>query len=350
MKISITSIRNSLLLSLLIMPYLAQAKLVGKIHGVKGHAFMNYDGRTVTLKKDMDVYDSAQIIVSDDAQVTVGDFYDRYYHLAAGTSFVMHHRAGILQKGQLWSQTAHASRDVSIATANLLMQSFRGEFIVTYSVVDKCSQLTVISGEVNVASPKQPNLRYAISAGEFTIAHPDQDNGYPRAPTRLGYESLQTALAQFPGVTALDHGIAQVQKQSGARSIASVEETPAAPARTQVGSITYIKTVTPARNVASAQEYYLKKVKAPRKPKAVMGAPVRVIGADWKAVTSAPTMKLTAPMVKRDVASVKKGGVPAPGVLEPNLSEFLKSYEFHQSKQHQHTPEVQRLIDDLKSY
>jgi hypothetical protein len=340
MKTLITNIRNSLILALMVVPVVCHAKLVGKVHSVSGHAFMNHDGRTITLKKGMDVHDSAQIIVSDKALVSVGDFYDRYYHLSSGTSVILNERSLALQSGSVWSQAVKTNSSTTIATANLLAQSFNSEFVVTYSVNDKKSQITVISGDVNVASPKQPALRYALVAGQFSSAHPDVDEGYPRTPTRLGFESLNRTLSLFPGVKARDEGIAHIQKnKKQGRAIASVESKELGHS---TGEIIYIKTnKNPTRAPASsgeAQKYYKNRTYV-NKPLSKLGAQVRVIGA---------SSLVTAP--QRQVASVAKTQEPLQ-VREPSkTSEFLKSYQFQESHQHKHTPEVQRLIDDLKSF
>lgn len=344
MKTSITKIKSSLFLLLLLSAVGAQARLVGKIQKVKGTAFMTHDGRTITLKDGMDVHQSAQIIVPDQAQVTVGDFNERRLHLVGGSSLIFNHHEATLLTGSVWSQATPFSKAFTLSTANMLMQSFKGEFVASYSSDTKKTQLTVISGEVNAASPKKPELRYGILAGHFTTAHEDYDEGYPRSPTQLGFASLAATLKMFPGVEALDTSVASAQKKADiGREIASIGE-----AQATKPEVKLIKSNFVERKIASvdtAQKYYLKKT---QRTKASYhkgaGARVRVIGlgalSTRSAVHSAPARKMA--------SIVPKPSVPLKN--DANLSEFLKSYQYHQGQQHKHSPEVQRLIDDLKSY
>ena len=338
MKTSTTSSKSKYLFLALLLPIMAEAKLVGKVHALKGDAFLIRDGKTTTLKKDMDIEEGSQVMVGDDASATVGDFYDRRYNLSSGSNLVMNDRSMTLLKGGLWSQSLSQKANVAVSTANMLLSSFQGEFIATYDAATKKSQLTVIAGEVDIASPMEPAFRYAVVAGQFSHAAPDIDEGYPRAPTRLGYESLMKAVAMFPGVKSMDAGVAQAQ--SAGRTIASVEAV-----AEKKGEIIYMKTVqgtarTPASADGEAQKYFLKSTKkAAHRPKAALSsAKVRVIG--LQAVTAPSSRK---PASTHKIQTQEK----APSV---NQSDFLKSYEQHQRQQPQHSQEVQRLIDDLKSY
>lgn len=338
MKTSITNSKSKYLFLALLLPIVAEAKLVGKVHALKGDAFLVREGKTTTLKKDMDIEEGSQVMVGDDASATVGDFYDRRYNLSSGTNLVMGDRSMTLLKGGVWSQSLSQKANVGVSTANMLMSSYQGEFIATYDAATKKSQLTVISGEVDVASPLEPAFRYAVIAGQFSHATPNVDEGYPRAPTQLGYESLMKAVAMFPGVKSMDAGVAKAQ--SSGRAIASVDEV-----TEKKGEIIYMKTVqsssrTPASASGEAQKYFLKSTKkSAAKPKsALTTAKVRVIGLRSVSVSSS----------RKPASSYKvQPQERAPSV---NSSDFLKSYEAHQRQQPKHSQEVQRLIDDLKSY
>jgi len=343
MKTSITKIKSSLFLLLILFAMGAQARLVGKIHKVKGTAFMTYDGRTITLKDGMDVHQSSQIIVPDQAQVTVGDFNERRLHLAGGSSLIFNHHEATLLTGSVWSQATPFSKAFNLSTANMLMQSFKGEFVASYSSDTKKTQLTVISGEVNAASPKKPELRYGILAGHFTTAHEDYDEGYPRSPTQLGFASLESTLKMFPSVEALDTSVASAQKKADiGREIASIGESEAAKPAVKHIKSNFIE--SKLATVDTAQKYYLKKTQRAKSVSKFEGAKVRVIGlgslSARPVVHMAPARKM-ASIIPKPSSSVQN---------EANISEFLKSYQYHQGQQHKHSPEVQRLIDDLKSY
>lgn len=348
MKTLTTSSKSkALLLALALAPSAVLAGLVGKVHELKGEAFKVVAGKTSTLKVGSDLEEGADILVSDESTITVGDFFDRRHHLSAGSHLTMNDRAVILKKGSLWTQSMGPKSTGQVTTANMLIQAEQGEWVTTYDPAAQRTQLTSISGEVRVASPQEPAFQYAVSAGMFTQAQPKLDDGYPRSPTKLGYESLMKTLALFPGQKSRDAGLAKFQEKSEAsRAIASVENAP------KKGEITFISTPaarTPASaDAGSAQSYFMKKaVKKSRKMKAVghaTTAPVRVIGLS----ATSPTM---AQEHSRKPASVRPAQAPKPSEsLDAKPNDFLKSYQEHKAAQPLHPNEVQRLLDDLESY
>ncbi len=167
------------------------------------------------------------------------------------------------------------------------------------------------------------------------MAIPDVNDGYPRTPTKVGYESLMAAVHLFPGIKSQDAGVAQAQTQvaPAVRSIASVNE--------KKGEIIFMTTVIdakrePASAGGEAQKYFVKKLK--KKKANSTPAIVRVIG--FQAVKAASSRK---------PASSQKVQTQGPEI-RVNDSEFLKSYEQLKSQQPRNPQEVQRLIDDLNSY
>lgn len=345
----------------MLLPGLARAAVIGKVHALKGEAFMVQQGKTTVLTVGADIDDASDILVSDDAQITVGDFFDRRFHLGPGSTLTLRDRFVVLKKGALWTQSVGARSTGQVSTANMLITGEQGEWITTYDPASRRTQLTAISGEVRVASPQEPAFQYNVAAGFFTLADPQVDEGYPRSPTKLGYDSLMKALALFPGQKSRDQGLAKVQeaaeKQPSApqRSIASVNEEMAAAAPVKKGEITFLSSGNSTRAPASADEsglaqsYFLKKSakRAVRKKMTKVSvenniAPVRVYGAQQ--------VVRTAPRAPASVAPV----APAPRAQGQSQSvsrdEFLKSFEEHSKQQPKNAPEVQRLIDDLSSY
>jgi hypothetical protein len=337
MKTSTTNLKSKLLFIALLLPLAAHAKLVGKVHAVKGDVFLIKDGKTSTLKMDMDIEEGSQVMVGDEAEATLGDFYDRRYHLTEGSNLVMNDRATTLLKGAVWSQSLSQKSNVQLSTANMLMSSYQGEFIATFDAAEKKSQLTVISGEVDVASPMEPAFRYAVIAGQFSVANPKVDDGYPRAPTNLGYDSLMKSVSRFPGVKSLDAGVAKAQSQRAPASVAASSEV-------KKGEIIFMKSIqTSERKPASAedeaQKYFLKTTQKPRKvmKREKNEAKVRVIG-----------LQVVAPVSSRKPASSHKAQ-PKAHAPSVNDSDFLKSYQQHQAHQPKNPQELQRLMDDLNS-
>ncbi len=335
MKTSTTSSSSKLLaLVLALAPALAEAKLAAKVHALKGGAFTVMNGVTTALKADMDLEEGADVLVSDDAAVTIGDFYDRRHHLSAGSHATVADGQLILKKGAVWTQSRGAKRPGTITTGNLLVQGFLGEWIVTFDVASGRTQVTTISGEVDVASPEAPAFKYAVAAGYFTFAEPKSEGGYPRSPTKLGYDSLMQTLALFPGQRSMDAGIAKAQEEAGKRAPASMESTPTE--AVGHGKVLHIRTV----ESGDAQKYFLKSLPRAHKRSGVSGqrVPIRIFG--LQAVKAQTARKPAAVSPKLPKASVHRG----------NNEDFLKSYEQHQREQPKNPQEVQRLIDDLQSF
>ena len=329
-------------------PALVHAALVGKVHDLKGQAVMVFEGHTSTLKVGSDIEDGADVLVSDEAAMTVGDFFDRRHHLSGGTNLTMQKNSLILKKVAVWTQSVGSKSSSQISTANMMVLSDKGEWVTTYDPATRRTQLTAISGEVRVASPQEPAFQYAVSAGMFTVADPKLDEGYPRSPTKLGYDSLMKTLAIFPGTKSRDAGLANFQTKQTSRRIASVQEEPVV----GKGQITFIskghKTKRiPASLDGAAQSYFMKKAV---KKSAKVGhsqsttAPVRIIGSQWLSGTAA--VRKPASVSVRKSSSVSK---PSKS-LNDESNDFLKSFEKHMKAQPKNPAEVQRLIDDLQSY
>jgi hypothetical protein len=333
MKTSITRSSSKLLFLLTLLPGLAPAaELVGKVQAVKGEAFLVEAGVTRTVRADMDIHQGAKILVGDGAKITVGDFFDNRHHLAAGTHVSMEANGFVLQKGAVWTQAFSGKTTFTTTTPNMITLGRKGEWVLTYDVARRRSQLTTITGEVDVASPQEPAFKYAVSAGMFTMSDPKIEEGYPRSPTKLGYESLMQTLALFPGVKSQDAGIAQVQDKTPARAVASAK-----------GELVFITTIEkggrlPASAEGSAHHYFSQKTAKKVGKKLGSTAPVRVIG--YQAVAT-PAYRLPA----SKASTQSKDHAP-----RSTDSEFMKSYEIHQRNQPKHSQEVQRLVDDLKSF
>lgn len=336
MKTSIIRLSSSYLFLALLPGFVHAVELVGKVQAISGEAFLVEGGVTRSLKANMDIHQGANILVGDDAKLTVGDFFDNRHHLSAGTNVTVEAQGLVLQKGAVWTQASTGRSTFTANTPNMVVMGRKGEWILTYDVARRRSQLTTITGEVDVASPQEPSFKYAVSAGMFTMSDPKVEEGYPRSPTKLGYESLMQTLAIFPGVKSQDAGIAQVQQKTPSRSVASVSS----PAK---GELIFIQSIEqggrmPASAEGAAHQYFAKKTAKKVVKHIGTEAPVRVLG--YQVVTKNPS-RLPASKARTQPKE------PAP---RSNEAEFMKSYELHQRNQPKHSQEVQRLVDDLKSF
>src|SRR5690606_4089249 len=124
------------------------------------------------------------------------------------------------------------------------------EFIASYDQQTARSQVLVMNGSVEVANILNKNLKYTVEAGTFTTVDPEKEGGHPRAPTRIGEASLNSAIAEFKSIPT------KASELTPARAIASVQEiTPA-----KKGEILFISSVKRApASVAPAPKTVAKK-------------------------------------------------------------------------------------------
>lgn len=349
MKTSIINLSSKFLIAFFVTANLAYASLVAKVHTLKGEAFVVHMGQTSLLKADADLEEGATILVSDDAAVTIGDFFDHRFNLSGGTHLSVSTKEMVLKKGAVWVQAPVARSSVRVLTPNMIVNGQLGEWIVTYDVARRRTQMTAVMGESDVASPLEPAFKYAVSAGMFTLADPEHENGYPRSPTKIGYESLMKSLALFPGSKSRDAGIAQVQERVEAGQLAQVRApASAAGVATSKGEIIFIQSTerAPASLEGKAQQYFEKKTRHPVAKKKAWGhfAPVRLIGFTG-APRPIPAAK-TAPTQRRPASQTKAAGT-MPSVEE---GAFMRSYEGQQKQQPYQTPEAKKLMDELESF
>ncbi len=332
MKTLFTKSKSSLFL-LAFMAFPLWAKPVAQVTELSGSVFVvKPDGKTATLKANDHLEDKSEVMVEEGGTITLNDYYDSTYHLIGGTHLKLFDRSAQLKRGKTWIQCLNGRFPLALTTANGHASFKKGEFIATFDQATSRSQFLVVSGDVEVSNVLERNLKYSVPAGTFTLVDPEVENGAPRAPTKVGLTSLDSALSEFKKLPEeIKTGIAP------ARSIASVESS------AKKGEITFIKTNRlPASVSGGAQNYFAKKVSKVSQEKTVnLGhAPIRYFGTSWKPV-EAPRMPASIAPV---VPAPKK---IAPQTLDPEFEDSLKRKVLEQPK---FTKELDSLIQDLKSY
>jgi hypothetical protein len=219
---------------------------------------------------------------------------------------------------------------LTLITANTYVDYWKSEFITSFDQVSGKSQIMVVGGDLDVSNILDRNLKYSLTAGAFTVIDPDINEGQPRKPTTIGPDSLSKAMAEFKSIPK---SILNKETPSMKRSIASVEESPVS----KKGEIIFIKT-----NRAPASVEIVKRKKTPARSE-FGSAPIRVIG-----VESEVAPKIVTPnKVKSEVVRVPASAQPTKMIQDV---EFSKSMESAIDRQPKYPSEVQKLIDDLKSY
>lgn len=338
MKTSLTRSKSSLiLLALLCSP--VWAKPVAQVTDISGTVFViTPEGKTHTLKVNDHLDMQSEVMVDEGAAVTFNDYYDATYHLTGGSHVKLYDKSLQLKKGKTWVQSQGSRHPLALTTANGHADFWKGEFIATFDQVSSRSQVLVVNGEVEVSNILDKDLKYSVPAGSFTLIDPDVANGTPRAPTKVGLNSLSSALAEFKALPE------KPTRSAPARGIASVEA--AAPAK---GEIIFIKSHRlPASVKGSARAYFKKKIKP--QSAHLTHAPIRIYGVEPKHNKALTTVAIPAPAprVPASVSPVELPKKTAPfGKIDQEFADSLKKEVAEQPK---HSKELQSLIEDLKSY
>jgi hypothetical protein len=346
MKTSLTKLKSNFILALALSAAPVWAKPVAQVTEVKGQVFMvSPDGKTKSLKANDHVEEKSEIMVGENGNITLNDYYDATYHLTEGSHLKFFDKSVQLKKGKTWIQSLNARHPLALTTANGHVGFWKCEFITTFDQASSKSQVLVVNGDVEVSNVLDKNMKHTVAAGTFTLIDPEVENGLPRTPTKVGLDSLNTALSEFK---ALPEKLKEpTMTPAASRAIASVEAEPVQ-APVKKGEIIFISKSgkmnrLPASAETGAYQYYKKKVgqtsKAP-------SAPIRFYG------MNVPEEKVVAQ--PRIPASIKPNPViamPKKVASELNIdAEFSDSLRKEKASQPNHSKELENLIQDLKSY
>jgi hypothetical protein len=338
MKTSLTKLSSSFLIFSL--SFGVFAKPVAQVVEVSGTVFVvDAQGKTSALKVNQHLEDKSEVMVEEGGTITLNDYFDSTYHLIGGSHLKFFNKSVQLKKGKTWVQSASTRHPLALTTANGHVDFFKSEFIATFDQFTNRTQVLVVTGDVEVSNILDKNMKYTVSAGTFTLVDPDVENGLPRSPTRVGLQSLNTALAEFK----------QLPKQlletaAPVRTIASVEAEKLPSPGVKRGEIIFITTHRKPASVAPGivQKYFKKIV---TKKSDANPVPIKIYGIaiDQPEVEIAPRTPASVQVI---APSVPKIAIPLP-TNDPEFSESLKKHELDQPK---YPKDLQNLIDDLKSY
>lgn len=342
MKTSHTKLKSSFLLGLAVLSVSAWAKPVAQITHVSGQVFMiTPEGNTKTLKVNDHVEEKSEVMVGEDGNVTLNDYYDATYHLVEGSHLKLFNKSVQLKKGKTWIQSMGSRHPLALTTANGHVDFWKGEFITTFEQAGAKTQVLVVNGEIEVSNVLEKNVKHSVSGGSFTTLDPEVDNGLPRYPTKVGLTSLNSALAEFK---ALPEKLKEVE--TPARTIASVDT------EIKKGEILFMMNGKasdrfPASVSGSAHKYFKKKVgRSKASQKSAEGpAPIRFYG--FKPLTQVNH----APRYPASVKPKMPEAMPKKVGTELNIdAEFSDSLRMEKAMQPNHPKELENLIQDLKSF
>jgi hypothetical protein len=341
MKTSITILRSSLFLLALTVVSNSHAKGLAKIHALKGKGFVVYsDGKTAEIKPQTELTTDSQLMLEEGSEASIHDYFDRSFFVTGGSHLVFKNNQLEISKGTVWVKNLKANSFQNITTPNSWIQMGEGECVVSIDPNQNISNVFVVGGNADVASLEDRTFKFSLTAGTFTEIDPKIDQGLPRTPVRISADSLNQIASQF---TLLKSNNEKTLKpEAPNRAIASVPVVSVDKPEQKIGEVIYIKTVMPRsakREIASVKDgdalKYFGKLTKPKKLK-LPKAPIKIFGLSARQPASA--------IVEKNIIQEVKN------VSVPKHDEYFKSYQNHQNEQPIHRQEVQRLMEDLKSF
>lgn len=324
------------------------ASSVAVVNSITGRAFVSIDGRTQSLKQGDEIEAFSEVFTEVGAQVTLSDYYDHKYHLAGSGHIQFLNKSIELKEGYLWVQSYQDGHTFGVQTANALATFKRAEGIVSFDSFSGRSQLLVTKGQWNYANAFNQVLSQTLSEGQFSFIHMDQDNGSPRIPTPIGYQSFQRITSLFQNIESKQPVQLNAPAPTPARQIASEVAPVIEMHADENAQPKVVSTVDPAMESQLMKLYEAKlapKKTAPKKWKPTYEnkskVTVRVFGSpkqEKKSPAKTPMKKQRAP------ASVSPASAPVSG--DAFESKLMQEYK----NQMRHSSETNKLINELKSF
>jgi hypothetical protein len=344
MKTSLTKLKSSFLIVVISFVTEAWSKPVAQVTEVKGQVFVvSADGKTKTVKMNDHLEEQDEVLVGEEGTITLNDYFDATYHLIEGAHIKFFNKSVQLKKGKTWIESLNSKHPLVITTANGHIDFWKGEFITFFDPATSKTQVLVVNGEVEISHVLDKNMKYTVNAGSFSLIDPEVENGIPRAPTKVGLNSLNSAMAEFK---ALPEKLQDKATVPPVRAIASVGPVVKDLKKGEIIFLKNGKSTDRQPASASAHNYYKKKVSTMMGKGS--GTPIRFYG-------FAPATVAVKKEVPRNPASIipKKVVIDAPKKASPVTiidTEFSQSLRMEQASQPKHTKELDSLIHDLKSY
>lgn len=332
MKTFLTKSKSSLALVAILSSSLwaetPAAKPIAQVTELTGNVFViTPDGKTSTLKVNDHLPVKSEVMVDEGASVSLNDYYDATYSLVGGTHLKFFDKSVQLKRGKTWIQSKSTRHPLVLTTANGNVNFWKSEFVATFDQATSRSQFLVVTGEVEVTNILDQNYKSVVEAGSFTMIDPEVDNGSPRAATKVGLASLNSAVAEFKIIPAKEAS-AEVT-----RGIASVSP------EVKRGEVIFMQSNRLPASVHGGAHTYWKKKAAPKTAEVILSsAPIRFYGVSEKVSPRTPASVNSPIMPKIVVPSLKQDAA---------FGESLKMQTLEQPK---HPKELGNLLEELKSF
>ncbi|MDB9787211.1 hypothetical protein OAB57_03820 [Bacteriovoracaceae bacterium] len=185
------------------------------VSNVSGNAFSVRKGKTKFLQKNLEIKNRSSIITEENSVATLFDPLQHTFFLAGKSHLEIGSSHLLLKRGYFWINSDQSS-PYTIKTANASIDIRSGEYLLSFDPINGKTQVLVITGEATLSNAINTNLQTEVLAGQFSFVQDNHNNGKPRLPTAIGYESFKKIVLLFKGNVTIDK-----KKKQLSRSLAS---------------------------------------------------------------------------------------------------------------------------------
>tara|TARA_Y100000768_G_scaffold16170_1_gene11283 strand:- start:2305 stop:3360 length:1056 start_codon:yes stop_codon:yes gene_type:complete len=338
------------------------AKTVAWVTEVNGNAFVVSEQKAPTsLRLGSQIEDLSKVMVEDGSSLSLINHHGHEFYIPSGTYVKFFNGITELINGHVWVISKEKKYLGEMHTANGTVKFDQGQFILSYDNVTGKTQMMSLIGTHKLANNYEIDLLIDVPAGHFSFVDAEYEHSLPRKPTRVGEKShskFKSVFASFDHLRDSDvHEMHWAPKKKKLRSIASVDDQFSLHHKSR-GKIIKIKTYKSQRSPASIpspmQDYsqMRKKKKVANYPvKTKNEAKITFHGFEFKqdvpeVIIKAATLPVT---VKRAPASIQKTELIKELSRSPQ-SVFEESLQEKIQEEKKHPEEVNKLIDELKTF
>ncbi|MCT4640898.1 MAG: hypothetical protein N4A33_01285 [Bacteriovoracaceae bacterium] len=330
------------------------AKTVARVTDHKGAAlFYNKAGQLKHLVYGTKLSTGTDVIVDDNGALTLKTDDGTYYYLSAGSTAKLYSNGIELKSGKVWVNRPKESIMEVVQSANSKVYHKTGQFIFSFDPIDSKSELLVLTGNVKFSNRQEEELKYSIPAGSFSFVSKKYENGVPRKATRVGqksYTALRSIFSDFDDLKKVKfdnmftpslpkRAIASVKTKSKIRFVKYSYK------KENKSKKTSLKIIKKSRSIASVKRKVVNKENT---------AKVRLFRLKKKKRYTQKIVKTKIiPVLKVDKRTRRKPAAVEKKQIIQDLSSvslFEKSLRTQIDSNPKYKPEINSLIDELKSY
>ena len=310
-----------------------EAKNMGVVNSVSGRVFGTLGKKTKTLRIGDTLENFSEILTEEGGKVSFSDYFDGSYTLAGSGHLQFEEGILRLKRGYLHIHSRQKNREFILETANARAVYKGGEAIASFDDEQRKTQLLVTKGRFYFGGLLEKLINVEIGEGYFSSVQKDSNQGRPQVPMLIGLQSLKKALALFNYQERSLASLSPPDPDGVRRGMPPSPEY--REKKKQLVSFYHNRLAGMRKKQKKFRPSYRKKT----------SVVINVFGRELK--------RFPASSKKEDIPKKKKLSARRPASImgqpletDPFESVLMKQYK----KQMRHPPEVNALIDALKSY